>query len=58
MKTLETLADVQGNQMVKTTFVADLIAEHGETALVVVEREYTAFGTFIRTITLAGQGTS
>jgi hypothetical protein len=58
MRTLETLADVQQNQMVKTTFVADLIAEHGETALVHVEREYTAFGTFVRRITLANQVTS
>jgi hypothetical protein len=58
MRTLETLADVAANQMVRTTFVTDLIATHGEDALVIVEREYTIFGTFLRSITLATEGTS
>jgi hypothetical protein len=58
MRTLETLADVAANQMVKTTFVTDLIATHGEDALVIVERDYTIFGTFVRSITLATEGTS
>jgi hypothetical protein len=45
--TTQTLAEVKANQSITWTWLADMIIERGEDALVEVTRKHTAFGTFI-----------
>jgi hypothetical protein len=45
--TTQTLAEVQSRHSVIPLWLADMIDERGEDALVEVTRRHTAFGTFV-----------
>jgi hypothetical protein len=52
MKTIETLREVADAQAIITDPMRDMLAKYGADQAVEVDRMYTAFGTFVRSITI------
>jgi hypothetical protein len=52
MKTIETLQEVTDAQAILTDPMRDMLAKYGPNQAVEVDRMYTAFGTFVRSITI------
>ncbi len=52
MKTIETLGEVAAQEIIRTNPMRALLEKYGTDQTVEVERMVTAFGTFVRSITV------